>query len=292
MISLGCIVLDSQESKHIAHHASIVERKQPSCFKVSYLGARINYYSDLKNGATFQLSLLPAGDINPNPGPDAQVAASSADHHPIQHEHQPYMYSRCQLLGLNSMQHKLSPQTWLHLKSLGLNQQAPTRRGAKGGTRKYKAKNETNHSLTSPSTHHGLVSSLSSSTQDAGSPAIPVGTSPPRQVAATNMTNNYRSTTGSAQTSTPIAATVPRPPSSEFQHNLQCNFALWNARSLNGKVSMLCDVITERSINIITITETWLTGDHRDNHTLVECQSSLPNYRLHHIPRSNRKLFM
>ena len=52
---------------------------------------------------------------------------------------------------------------------------------------------------------------------------------------------------------------------------------------------MFCDVIAERSIDIIAITETWLTGDHRDDHTIAEVQNMLPDYQLYHIPRSNRK---
>ena len=40
-------------------------------------------------------------------------------------------------------------------------------------------------------------------------------------------------------------------------------FALWNARSINNKITTLCDFIITNRVDIMVITETWLNGDDR-----------------------------
>ncbi|XP_072020366.1 uncharacterized protein [Amphiura filiformis] len=42
------------------------------------------------------------------------------------------------------------------------------------------------------------------------------------------------------------------------------------------------------NLDILAITESWLTGDHRDDHAIADLTSTLPDYNLHHIPRKNR----
>lgn len=37
-------------------------------------------------------------------------------------------------------------------------------------------------------------------------------------------------------------------------------FALWNARSINNKISSICDLVISEHIDICAVTETWLTG--------------------------------
>ena len=45
---------------------------------------------------------------------------------------------------------------------------------------------------------------------------------------------------------------------------------------------MIYDMITYNSIDICAITETWLTGDHRDHHSLVRLMDIVPSC-IHHL---------
>lgn len=72
---------------------------------------------------------------------------------------------------------------------------------------------------------------------------------------------------------------------SESEH---VRFALWNARSLTNKVNMLCDFVIGDSIDILAVTETWCSGDDRDDFTLAQLQSTLKNYAWYHNPRVGR----
>ena len=65
-------------------------------------------------------------------------------------------------------------------------------------------------------------------------------------------------------------------------------FALWNARSLKNKTHMISDFISNDHIDIVTITETWLTGDDRDNYPLAQLTSALKDFDWHHKPRLDR----
>ena len=70
--------------------------------------------------------------------------------------------------------------------------------------------------------------------------------------------------------------------------NVQClRFALWNAHSVNSKdtSTALCDFVITPQLDVLAITETWLTGVDRDNRTLADIKNTLPNYVLYHSPR-------
>ena len=43
------------------------------------------------------------------------------------------------------------------------------------------------------------------------------------------------------------------------------------------------------NIDILAITESRLTGDHRQDHVLAELSLTFPNYNVHHIPRGNKR---
>nr|XP_054755767.1 uncharacterized protein LOC129261749 [Lytechinus pictus] len=64
--------------------------------------------------------------------------------------------------------------------------------------------------------------------------------------------------------------------------------ALWNARSLNNKTHMFCDLMINNRVDIAAITETWFTGDHRDDIPLAHISSTLQSYIVHHVPREGR----
>ena len=68
----------------------------------------------------------------------------------------------------------------------------------------------------------------------------------------------------------------------------ECQLGLWNARSINGKVSMVCDLIISKQLDIFALSETWLYGDDRDNSPIADLLAILPTHTFLHIPRKNQ----
>ena len=68
-------------------------------------------------------------------------------------------------------------------------------------------------------------------------------------------------------------------------------FAVWNAHSINSrnKSAALCDFVISHRLDILALTETWLTGDHRNSRTLADINNTLPNYSFHHSPRCHSR---
>ena len=99
-------------------------------------------------------------------------------------------------------------------------------------------------------------------------PAMITANRPPtintRSVNAAN--SIYPSTVESAKTN------VPR-----------LSLAVWNARSINRKAAMICDIITSNRL-----TETWLNSE-TNNVAIVEILNKLPDFTVFHIPRPNKK---
>ena len=69
---------------------------------------------------------------------------------------------------------------------------------------------------------------------------------------------------------------------------LNSKFALWNSRSINSKIPMICDLIISNQIDIFALTETWLYGDDRDSVPIADLLNTLPTHTFHHIPRRSR----
>ena len=67
-------------------------------------------------------------------------------------------------------------------------------------------------------------------------------------------------------------------------------FAAWNAQSIKekSKSGSIIDFVDSNHLDIFAVTETWLTGDHRDNRFLADINRSLPVHVCHHIPRGSR----
>jgi hypothetical protein len=65
-------------------------------------------------------------------------------------------------------------------------------------------------------------------------------------------------------------------------------FGTWNAHSLNKKSAAICDLIISKRIDVLTITESWLLGDHHSNNTIAEMLNTLKDYDFHHVLRINR----
>ena len=104
-------------------------------------------------------------------------------------------------------------------------------------------------------------------------PAMITANRPPtintRSVNAAN--SIYPSTVESAKTN------VPR-----------LSLAVWNARSINRKAAMICDIITSNRLDIFAITETWLNSE-TNTVAIVEILNILPDFTVFHIPRPNKK---
>jgi hypothetical protein len=46
-------------------------------------------------------------------------------------------------------------------------------------------------------------------------------------------------------------------------------FATWNANSLNKKSATVCDIIISKRLDILAITESWLSCDYHNNNTIA-----------------------
>ena len=79
--------------------------------------------------------------------------------------------------------------------------------------------------------------------------------------------------------------TIPRISSSNTRLNLKC--ALWNARSLSGKVAALSTHLLDNKIDVFVITETWLREE--TDHIISEFSSCVSGYTFYHRPRLARR---
>ena len=82
-----------------------------------------------------------------------------------------------------------------------------------------------------------------------------------------------------------VLVKIPRI-SSCFQ-KLQLNAALWNARSMNGKIAAMATTLVEEHLDILIITETWIKS--QSDPILAEFHSSVSGYNVHQQPRAKRK---
>lgn len=63
----------------------------------------------------------------------------------------------------------------------------------------------------------------------------------------------------------------------------------WNAASMKKKTTSIVDYVTENNVDILGLTESWLNGDHRDNHPMADLGKSLPHFQFHHLPRTEKR---
>ena len=48
-------------------------------------------------------------------------------------------------------------------------------------------------------------------------------------------------------------------------------------------------MIIEQHLDILAITESWLSGDERDAHILADLTNTLPHLEIHHTPRVQQR---
>ena len=58
---------------------------------------------------------------------------------------------------------------------------------------------------------------------------------------------------------------------------------------MKNKTTHVCDLVISERLDILAITEAWLTDDYRDNHVLADIKTTLPGFDLHCAPRLGRR---
>ena len=66
--------------------------------------------------------------------------------------------------------------------------------------------------------------------------------------------------------------------------SVELNFCTWNARSIRNKSAVLQDYICEKKIDLVALTETWLTADD----AAVRAECTPPGYKMVDCPRIGR----
>lgn len=75
------------------------------------------------------------------------------------------------------------------------------------------------------------------------------------------------------QNSSNLSDTLDLPERSS--RNAFSKFALWNARSIRSKTSILAEFVISNQIEMMAVTESWLFGDHRVDIAIADLTSSL-----------------
>ena len=65
-------------------------------------------------------------------------------------------------------------------------------------------------------------------------------------------------------------------------------FGVWNAQSINKKSGSICDLIISKHLDILSITETWISGNAYDNNTIAEVLNTLKDFQFHDLSGLNR----
>ena len=219
-----------------------------------YFKYRLPYYRN--SSATFQLNLLKAGDVAPNPGPTAEYSHLSCRTpiHSTSYNRlgtgERIVYNREILLLCNPAWRHLSLETvtndfpnflhrtgknrgmlnenvWRRIKELGVQTHL---RGKRWGRRKnVKTRTRVSTILSAPSLSH-----------------IPVITSSCRKL-------TYKKLRGMNVDNLKV---VPNLSNSFVESN--CNVCLWNAHSVRNKTICIAEYVHEHDFDIMFITETWL----------------------------------
>ena len=70
----------------------------------------------------------------------------------------------------------------------------------------------------------------------------------------------------------------------------KCNikFGIWNVHSVNNKLGSICDFVISKHLDILALTETWLSDESHNNHTIAEILNTLKDFEFYDVPRPNR----
>ena len=79
-----------------------------------------------------------------------------------------------------------------------------------------------------------------------------------------------------------------KPTNSDRHEAPPTKFASRNAWSIKEKTTPLVDFVIENNLDVVALQETWLTGTRKDNCTLADINSLLPNFCIFNTPRGTR----
>ena len=66
---------------------------------------------------------------------------------------------------------------------------------------------------------------------------------------------------------------------------LGVKLGVMNCQSIGGKLDFVFDHVKEYQLNIVDLTETWLSEDSKNKHVIDQCVAH--RYTLHHSPRTS-----
>lgn len=216
-------------------------------------GSPIPYYSN--STATFQLQLLDCGDVNPNPGPERSTTHSSTPiYHDVNSYHTPNRKYDIPFLKSLNLLSRNDPQVFLNsnvlrlISELGISKNQgrwkKTSRGKRAGSRKQRPDHF----------------SSNSDSNIVGRP-IPVIISNRSQ--RDNKSQCVRRSHSSLKS-------VPLKGDQKILEHFSTRVGVWNARSMMNKQTEISDFIITENLDVLVITEAWLTGDSRDSTTIAD----------------------
>ena len=169
-----------------------------------------------------------------------------------------YTYSACRLHQLGQStdpnSSRLFPRTWNTLRELGIAIRRPTKRGCRGGRQRQ---------------HQQAVSTLIGHRPN--SPYVRVRTSQQQQ-----QQQQHDNLIPVTLTANPLVCPTTT-----------ASLCILNARSVRNKTTDILDHIHEHDLDIVAITETWLTN--KDSDLPVTRALTPPGYNLIHHPRRSRR---
>ena len=191
---------------------------------------RIPYYTN--SNATFQVELLLAGDVHPNPGPHlkhdpTQAFVNLSSHTAERISYETLYLLKCDLGPWKTSCQSLHPDVLNRIYALGISRtprlgkcKVKAHRGKRGGRRKQRNCHLHSRHLSTRGVNHGNL----------------------------------------------IYINTSNGPKSSAADTTVC---LWNAHSVRNKSHLLHDYISEYEVDIMCITETWLRSD--DDVIIGEC---------------------
>ena len=165
---------------------------------------------------------------------------------------------------INTIHNKVDGKTWNTINKLGIYAIKKTRRGCRAGKNKQRPISSI---ITNRMPNHHCQTSTPCANRN-NLVAIPINH---------NQQNNL------------INVDLQKQTERNNKNHVKTKMASWNTRSMNNKVTVLCDFIIQDELDILAVQETWLSGDERDDCTLADISQTLPNFDFVQSPRLSSK---
>ena len=238
-----------------------------------YGKARTQYYANCT--ATYQM-LLKSGDIHPNPGPQTTGQKYQHNDEVCTLQKDRICYDTEYLRSLNPNPHirqyqRLPNDIWNRISDLGISKRKKTRRG--------KGSKVLNTDLPCAT---GECTIAQQQAQTTAGKNVKARINSVRQI---NVHTNSRFLTQEDSNTARSNANLIHVTILKEKHKTR--FSLWNARSLKskGKSISMSDFVIQNRVDVLAITETWLTNSDKDNISLASISNTLPGHEFIHSPR-------